>query len=162
MEIWNGLVTWLPPLKTEGLENFRLRWRVLPIDKWYECPDYPTRKQRNNKRRGNAFVTPQPLPPRETAILRDENGKLQEIEYQPDKPPESFRMPDVKVNWGETLHIQVRARYTGEANGDWRGFRFVNMGFMWAENSMQWRRDNLPTLHPYHPEGGFMEPKSCG
>lgn len=118
LAFYSGKLTWFGPIKIEGLRNYRVRWAVAGVNKGCERAGFRSYRKANTKRHGNAFVEPQ----------RPDFVKARgEILYTT-QGRDSFTMPGVKVKRGETLCIQVRARYNGERNGPWAELRISHPG----------------------------------
>lgn len=80
-------ITWFPPSDGNSLDFYRVNWT--PYDSW------PSYKQANNRKRGNAFI-------------KDNLDAAQRFIVPVDNWPE-----------GKTLKVRVRAGYEDQNNGPW-------------------------------------------
>lgn len=120
--VYGGTFSWTAPATTLNLKDYHVRWTVNRRSQWNSCGKFRGHKQANTATRGNAFVT----------------GR-------------SFAIPDVKVRWGESLIVKVRARYRGEANGAYAGVRWMNTGYNSSDAGDTFRENKLPNDHPDSP-----------
>jgi hypothetical protein len=131
-----GRFRWTAPTKTDKLKDYHVRWTVNRRDQWDSCGVFRGLKKENTATKGNAFVT-----------------------------ATAFFLPSVRVRWGETLVVSVRARYRGEANGRFRGARWMNDGYPSNAAGDRFRANQLPAGHPDSPNnnniGEWPEDWSC-
>ena len=135
--LYSSEFSWTAPENTEKLKDYHVRWTVNRRSEWRSCGFFRGPKLENTDLKGNAFVT-----------------------------DTSFSLPSVRVRWGETLIVKVRARYKGQANGDYRGARWMNRGYLDSGDAGdRFRRNQLPNNHPDSPNnndvGEWPEEFSC-
>lgn len=135
--VYSSTFSWTAPENTVKLKDYHVRWTV--NNRWQSgtCGAFLGPKQENTARKGNAFVT-----------------------------DTEFSLPSVRVRWGETLIVKVRARYRGQENGAYSGARWMNRGYMDSGNAGdRFRRNQLPVVHPDSPnnndEREWPEDFSC-
>ncbi|MYD10245.1 MAG: hypothetical protein F4X02_09395 [Chloroflexi bacterium] len=120
--VYGGTFSWTAPHSTVNLKDYHVRWTVNRRSQWNSCGKFRGHKQANTATRGNAFVT-----------------------------DTQFTIPRVRVRWGETLIVKVRARYRGTSNGEYAGVRWMNTGYYSSDAGDNFRRNKLPNDHPHSP-----------
>ncbi len=131
------LLNWTAPEQTSKLKDYHVRWTVNSRANWNSCGEFISLKKSNTAKKGNALIN---------------SDTTSYLLYVP-------------VRWGETLMVQIRARYRGETNGDWAGVRWMNDGYLQRDNTDTWRQTKLPIDHPHNPnrvdEGAWPADYPC-
>lgn len=125
--VYSSTFSWTAPQNTVKLKDYHVRWVVNNRSQWDSCGRFLGPKQENTARKGNAYVT-----------------------------DTEFSLPSVRVRWGETLIVKVRARYRGQENGGYSGVRWMNDGYWNDDAGDRFRQNQLSVFHPDSPDNNHV------